>query len=249
MKFKVLDEVRGHTGEKHIYVFETSANVTATDSAGGISVSYVSNSYNYVPGHRYLLVLQCKTSVYYDHDRYMTLGGIFMPLDDEIGLYMYGEPLARHIEARDMFTAGNSGALSDMSALCSTLPPPEPVRKDYSEATKLPAVVTEADYVLEVSVDRLRTIGELNNTETYVCTVQNALKGNISEVELAEWNQQIYVVFFPGDAEIGETYLLALNRSGEASRIFTMSSRNSVYAPKDALTVQRAIDAAAAARS
>ena len=230
-------------------MFETPANVTATDSAGGISVSYISGSYNYVPGHKYLLVLQCKTSVYYDHDRYMTLGGIFMPLDDEIGLYMYGEPLTRHIEAKDMFSAGNSGALSDISALCSTLPPPEPVRKDYSEATKLPAVVTEADYVLEVSVDRLRTIGELNNTETYVCTIQNALKGNISEAELAEWNQQIYVVFFPGDAEIGETYLLALNRSGEASRIFTMSSRNSVYAPKDAPAVQRAIDAAADARS
>lgn len=107
--------------------------------------------------------------------------------------------------------------------------------RDYTTATDLPTIVAETDLVLEVKITGLSTEGQFANCNTYYGDVQQILKGG--PVNTSEERGDIQVTLTKESVEIGETYVLLLNRIDETAIIYTQSSLGSVIPSGDTETI------------
>ena len=143
--------------------------------------------------------------------------------------------LNRHISVywpQDIYTAAGGyepGALEKerVDALLADAPPPEKdhygVEYTLSRDVKEILEATECVFAVEpVSV----SFPEGKGTVTWLCRVQAALRGQ-------PVYREIHIVFFPGDVEEGEKYLVLLNQVDRGT-LYVLSSRNSVYPMEEA---------------
>lgn len=249
LEFTVTKVLRGETTEKVIYVMTVPSEVHVEESP---ERSFVSGLYNYVPGHSYLLVLDRRVSVYYEHDRYTMVGDIFVPLDDDLGVYMYYQPIedvvaaetgTQSVSARGLTQDKVYDTVAALSKITSSTVPyygTSPVQPDTVEE-----LTACSDYVLRVSVGDLIADGTYQDTKTYECKILELLKGEFTAEETREWNQKIYVVFRTEDATPNGEYLLFLERADENSRVFCYTSVNSVHSASDPAEMQAVYDALA----
>lgn len=233
LEFAVGDVIRGDCKDDTIYVYKRLTNWTGS----------LYEEYNYVEGHEYMLILNRRESVYYDHDIYLSTSNIFIPLSDAIGAYMDYKPLAERVEtvakeeqslSRDILSADNIALVDYVETVCISAPEPtySPATR-YTKETELSAILPESEYVLLVEPFEHLNTGA-SNTETFMCSVSQVLVGeNVPE--------EIYFTFFTGTAEIGGRYYIAANRSGgkdSGSDVFVPSSKNSVIVADNETRVQ-----------
>lgn len=224
LEFQVDEVLKGATTAETIYVFEVPKLVSLEST----DVRYVSSSYIYEPGQSYLLVLERNVSIYYEHDRYNLLGDIYIPLANVSNSLMYNESLFSHAEALSITSTQASNIDSYIGEVISAS---ENVGIDYygssfTTSEQISDILAGSSCVYTVDVNNLMVEGELNNSETYLCTVTNVYKGELAPEEIEEG---ILIVFFKDSVSAGEEYLVMLNRVDENSRIYTLSSYNSIF--------------------
>ncbi len=232
LNFKPVKVLKGQTQAAEIHVMETPDDASPVTTPDG--VVYTAFIHNYVAGHKYLLVMERRVSVYYEYDRYCIKGDIFIPLDDDIGCYMYQQPL--QLESAELGTQGAQAAESAMQTVSQVietsaentvayygqLPVDSNSLKEASEAT---------EYIFRVRVDELYSEGLLYPTQMYWCTILESLKGALTEEELERWENRVVIKFRKGEVEPGEEYLLLLSRVTETSRMFIYSSTEASVHP------------------
>lgn len=233
LEFKVLDVMKGSTKENTIYVFEETANI----GVNGTDISYVSGTYSYEEGHEYLLVLERSVSVYYDHDRYMQLCDIYIPLADVGNSLMYGRPLSEHLPEAEIMRANTDLTEYIRENIDKAEAGAEFYGTQYSKSDDLAEVVEESSFIMQVRVEELLIVGSYNDTETFRCTVTKRLRGDLSYLSEEELAEGVLVVFPSGEASVGEEYLLLLNKVDDNSRIFSLSSEISIVYLDDGTSV------------
>lgn len=183
---------------------------------------FTSNDMIYKQNGRYFLPLIKETSVFSDYDSYYPAAQIFAELDDNDGF------IEAKIQGRSLTEASDIESFKDLAQkqriICSQTE--GEIGTPFSRSDDLFEIVSETEYILEVEASDIDYNGADDRT-TYKCTVTNSLK--------ASGNAPAWVnAVLPKDsAEIGGKYLLLLNRCGEDSYVFIISSRNYSVYPAD----------------
>ena len=78
LEFDVLEIAKGSTTVKTIYILEQFSTVSVLNT----DMLYTSGIYEYEIGAEYLLVLERNVSIYQEHERYVQLSDIYIPLSN-----------------------------------------------------------------------------------------------------------------------------------------------------------------------
>lgn len=220
------------TREKRVYAFERSevlsggempryfsVTVTEGDYAVEDSVGYLSSDIWYLEDVEYILPLRKSTSVFYSEDAYYPYGDAFIELDENGGTaeaFIQGRTMENFQNADSVRTYLDQNSLS-----CGETE--EETGTPFTRSTDPDEIIRCSDYIFEVEmIDYLQNWTE--DRTTYECTVTEILKAERENVST------VYAALPKDSAEIGERYLLLLNRSGETSFVYVVSSLNgSVY--------------------
>lgn len=216
LAFRVEEVLRGEAqpGET-LFVFELPAVVELTDE-----LRYTTGEDDYVPGARYLLVLEREVSVYFAHDRFHLLGNSRIPLTDGAACTRYGQPLS----ATSALPAEATGLEVEaaVAAACAALPAPEMPARRYTTSDDPDEIAAASEDILVVTTLEALPPGKLNGTQSYRCRVEAVRRGGTAAGET------VIVVFFADTVAAGETVLVLANRSHPDSLVYTLSSARSV---------------------
>ena len=191
-------------------------------------MSYQTGSIDYKVNKEYLLILSRNDSLFLDYPQHAIISGLFIPIDNIEKSTMYGEPLFEMADIR---------STSDIrSTIHSAKAPNNDEGQRYTSATDLPTIILESDYILEIEIIDLYVEGIYANSNTYYCRIINNLRGeNINTIEDTD---VILVSFIKDSVEIGESYIIMVNRVGRKSLIYTQSSLRSVISMYDVITIE-----------
>lgn len=181
--------------------------------------AFTSNDMIYKTNGRYFMPLKKDASVFYDYDLYYPTAQIFAELneaDNFIDAKIQGGSLTEATGVQSFTDLAQKQRITCSQANEETGTP-------FSRSDDISEIVSETEYILEVEVSDIDYNGADDRT-TYKCTVTDSLKASGSAPT------QINAVLPKDSAEIGGKYLLLLNRCGDDSYMFVISSRNySVY--------------------
>lgn len=214
-EFTLEDNIRGGEMSETFRVSMPKGSFSKED--GGV---FTSNDMLYKTNGRYFLPLKKDISVFYDYDLYYPTAQIFAELDDSDNF------VEATIQGRTLTEVNSVQSFADLAQkqriVCSQSD--EEIGTPFSRSDDISEIVSETEYILEVEISEVEYNGAGDRT-TYKCNVTDSLKVSGS----APTN--INAVLPKDSAEIGGKYLLLLNRCGEDSYVFVISSRNySVYA-------------------
>ncbi|NLI62232.1 MAG: hypothetical protein GX362_02345 [Methanosarcinaceae archaeon] len=227
-KFKIKDVLRGEVSENEIYLFE----VKGKNIVDNINYVYETgnNQHDYKVGNDYVLILEKTDSLFYDKTRYRSVTDIFIPLNDIGKSTMYGKQISEIAvkgkkEFKDYINTFKNTSTKDT----------KDTKKPYTESNDLKEIINESDLVLKVKITGLMVEGTLHNGNTYYCNVINVLKED--DFKNLKENDNIRVTLMKGSVNVGEEYIVILNRINKKSLIFTQSSKRSVISLNDTNTV------------
>lgn len=224
LSFEPVSQIKGQIEEETFAVVRRLDTVYTTTSG----YQYTGDYSRYVVGEEYLLVLEKHVSVYYDCDRYYILGDIFIPKMTSYDATMFGRAeLDQFIstEGRVMDTYKEISSFISEIAKKNTSNK-EYIGSSYVTSTKLTDIVENSTYIFKVKVTELKKYVESNNTEFFVCTLSEVLKGE-------EDREKFEIVFVADTVEIGNEYVVLLNKVSETTLFYILSSINSVYSVSD----------------
>ncbi len=110
----------------------------------------------------------------------------------------------------------------------------------YTTSTDINEIAQECEYILRVTPTESVVVSDWRGTETFTCSVEEKIKG---EYEIPD---SIDIPFFIGQVEIGDSYIVMVNRAGGASGdsiVFTLAAKDNTVLPSDSAAVQRIMDA------
>jgi len=213
--FSVDERMKGAADAEGIGVYAELVLAEATEHSG----TYLSGDLPYALGKKYLLILERHRSVYYDEDRYLLLGDIFLPLESAVEAGMYHEPLERHWSCpegtdapdyvRQLIAQGGGDGREAYGAA-------------YIEASSFAEAEEAAELVLRVRALRLNVTGRIVPTETWDCRILETRKGDLSYLN---GNMDVLITFPAGSVEAEREYWVCVNKPGKTSRIFVPVSR------------------------
>lgn len=239
LEFKVEDVLKGSIDEETIYA---RLSLNSSDWHGGWGEAdepYGEYTiFNYVEGHRYLLIANKDDSVYYDHPLYRISNLDFLPIDDDLGAFVWGHDLATDdsgfIDREKMAELVPGGSYIDyISRLCESRPwvadtvnyPP------YTTSTDMYEIAKECEFVLAVTPKREELVSDWRNTATYACDVERVIK-NSSVKHPVEIGYELHLPFVIDSIEEGEQYIVMVNRASGAdsdSIVFSLAAKTAVY--------------------
>ncbi|MCI8625221.1 MAG: hypothetical protein HFI40_02920 [Lachnospiraceae bacterium] len=225
-EFQVKQRIKGATEASTIYLYEIPSDVTIDES----DISYISGSYLYKQGKDYMLVLERQVSVYYDHDRYLLLGEIYMPLSDMGSSMIYDTEISEHMDVDITEVETEPALLQYIEEVLDSekSQAQEFVGIPYEESDKLSDIILASTHILQIEIGT--PLPEGDDRELYHCKIKKCWKGTVSSEDLAG---EIIIPFWKGQAQTGKEYIVLLNQVGEASRLYVFSSRNSLFAVED----------------
>lgn len=173
----------------------------------------------YKTNSSYFLPLKKDSSVFYDYDLYYPVAQVFAELDENGGF------IDPKIQGRALTEAKS---LTDFDSFVKTravvfAQPEDEIGTPFTRSKNLSEIISATEYILEVEIDSIN-YNFADDRTTYKCNIIDRLKANNDK---DKW----LLAVLPKDcAEVGEKYLLLLNRCGEDSYLFVISSRDySVY--------------------
>ncbi|MDR0326073.1 MAG: hypothetical protein LBI19_08290 [Oscillospiraceae bacterium] len=176
----------------------------------------------YTVGEEYLLIMNRHDSLFYDYPLYTTFTGIHIPAHDTAAGTMYGEAISRSY----------AGDIKELLREAAFTEKEQGVH--YTTSDDMATVVAESEFILEVKVKELPEEGRFNGSP-YYCELISILKGG--EVNFME-SGDIIVTLMKGSVELGGTYIVMANRSGDDSRVHVQSSLKSVIPISDAKMIE-----------
>lgn len=216
--FSLEERLKGGTEAETVCVYLQRAHVCATEHSG----AYLSGELPFVPGTRYLLILERHRSVFYETDRYLLPGDVFLPLEGGDEARMYDEPMEKH------WACPASGSGQAITAYVRELiaegetSSPEAYGAPFIEAQSFEEAEAAAELVLRVRAEALFLTGRTAPTETWACRILDSRKGDL---DYLEGNMDVLVTLPAGAAEEGREYWICVNKPDETSRIFVPVSR------------------------
>ena len=220
--FKVSEVLRGEVAEDVIHLFSPIGKAEVLEDGR----TYEIGTDIYTKDEEYVLVMAKKDTLFTEYTHYGFYTGIYIPLQDPSKSMMQGAPLA---EVADLDAEGIKNLIQRTRTANNVS------GKNYTTATDLPTIVSESDIVLAGKITGLVFESEYDNCNTYYCDVQQILKGG--PVNTSEERGDIQVTLTKESVEIGETYVLLLNRIDETAIIYTQSSLGSVIPSGDTETI------------
>jgi len=216
LEFEIISILRGAVDETRIFIYQEKVNVSFVDA----EFDYVSGTTSFIPEDVYILVLERHSLVYYEHDRYLLIGELYLPSKDLSDSSMYGQPLIYHSESPD--------SKHDLRNRIEVIVKNAPVENNFfgNRFTKSCAVVDAvnfADLVLVVKPVEVLLENEIDQTVVCRCTV---LDIQVGKLELDE----ILVVFFADSVQVGTDYIINAVRVEPNSLIFTLASKDNSVA-------------------
>ncbi|MDR0889237.1 MAG: hypothetical protein LBM28_01145 [Oscillospiraceae bacterium] len=221
--FKVKEVWRGDVPDETVHLFGFNNYYHIIE--GG---SYQAGSNDFEKGREYLLIMESHDSLYFDFTQYAIIGNMYIPIEDFSQSTMYGEPLEMHTDE----------VFEDLAALhewIQNAEPPEPKVKNFTTATDLPTIVEESGLVLQVKITGIAEEGA-GNSRIYNCEILEEIKGGSTESLLGR--NDIWLSLQLGKVEVGETYIVLVNRLGEDSLACIQSSLNSVFPLSETETIE-----------
>ncbi len=156
----------------------------------------------------YLLFLEKNISVYYEHDKYVSLSDMVLASNDakRDGYYNQIEAMIKN--------DSSSVAMHGLS---------------FTESDNLDEVLEASDNIFVVKIESVIAESTLTPTTVYSCRVQQLVR------DASDVPQDIFVPFFNDTVKLGEEYLLLLSAANDTKPVYSLSSRlHSVYAVCDA---------------
>lgn len=218
-------QIKGSGVDKDFHVRVCNQSVTVSDK----NIQYVESVEKYTKNKKYVLILEKQVSVYDAYDLYLPLNNVLIEegknptMYDCSALSNFSDELKDIIDFNSAIEYINDFQLKgiDTSKIVGT---------DFIRSDNLSEVVNKSSIVAEVTAVELTAKSENNNTERYICSVQNVLKGDISKSD-------IKIIFMAGTVEIGKKYTVLIERLG-TSEYYILSSKISVYDSQDKASEQ-----------
>lgn len=229
--FKTIEVLRGAISDEVIHMFAMSGT-SEVEETGYV---YKTGVNSYKAGEKYILLMEKTDMLFYNYPHYVLVTDLLMPLNDLNNSTMYGDKLP--------LTAGARNVENDIRKLIKEAPSPKDDRAvwNYSTSNDISVIVDESDIIFKVKVTGLLAEGIMHNGDTYYCDVLEFLKGE-SKVTLENRND-IAITVMKDSVQIGETYVVIVNKISDESAIFTQSSLYSIISSDDAVTIDRIIAA------
>ena len=231
LKFQPISSIKGEITDDYIYVSCFAGFFQIETEEREIVSSYSGDEYaeGYRTGEEYLLVLEKHISVFYDFDRYVPVGSLFVPKILTKDATMYGRGLS---EQTGIKTEESSAFRYYVEELIPELlnndssEKSDHVGPDFVRSSNTEDIISQSEYIFNVTV--LKKNGDYsNNNSGYDCRIDEQIKGRTSD-------EIIDVHTFPDALTEGEQYLVCLSLVGpEGSILYAVSSRNSVYPASD----------------
>lgn len=220
--FNVKEVLRGEIPEKTIHVFSSKgfAHVEGTD------YTYEIGNDIYTVGEAYLLIMERNDSLFYEYPHHLLVTDIFLPEKDAQKSTMYGQRFAD--------IAGKKSTDDIRTHIMKAKEPGRRGGERYTAASDWGTIVKESDLILKVKITGLMVEGITGNSNTYYCEVLDALKGD----SIAR-REDILISLVKGSVDVGETYIVLVNRVGEQSSIYTQSSKKSVIPLSDTKAINQ----------
>ncbi|MBQ7604393.1 MAG: hypothetical protein IJU75_05505 [Clostridia bacterium] len=231
LKFRPVSLIKGSVSDELISVSCFNGSYQMIDGTDA-HISYSGRAYStsYQSGEQYLLILEKHVMVFYDCDRYIPIGGIFIPKTHTVNASMYGKRLSEYDEDKTEENSNFNHYCERIKKLVEndTSEKTDHLGVDFIKSDSLNDIVPQSDYIFRVTVlDKKGDYPDANNSG-YNCRVDEQIKGSTTETI-------IDVHAFPDSLQVGEQYLMFLTLVGpEGSRMFHISSKNgSVYPASD----------------
>lgn len=209
--------------EFRVRICDQTVTVANTD------IKYSESIERYVQGEKYVLILGKYVSVYNPYDLYVPFNNIL--IEDGKSPTMYdGSALDKFSDKQNAIKDFNH-AIEYIDAFQSSgVDTSKAVGYGFIRSDNLSEVVNRSSTVAEVVPLELTGSSENNNTERYVCKVEDVLKGKISESD-------IKIIFMAGTVEIGKKYTVMIEKHG-SFEYYSLSSKISVYSSEDEISKQ-----------
>lgn len=222
LAFSPVEQLKGSgiTEDFHIRAF-------AHEAHGGPSYYITDDDITgrYVVGKKYVLVLEKYFSVYHPYDIYVLLGNIFIEEGKKPTIYGYNTSLSQHSETQATIENMESAIKYINEFLQKGVDYSGEINEIYDNlfirSNNLTEVVAQTPIIAEVVPVEFDKTVENNNTEWYLCEVQNVLKGNIPD-------KTIKIIYTAGTVEIGSKYTVMLMDPG-STPYYRLSSKISAH--------------------
>lgn len=211
-KFVVKELLYGQVSEPEIYVFENKGIEYNPET----EYSRVLGINQYSKGKEYILIMEKKESILYDHDRYMIAGELYLCEEDQ-EYKLFSEkvsvPEGKTIREHILTLADPS---KRQNANKSTV--------TYANFTE--RIVNEAQYIGMIKIVDLEMEGKVHNGNTYRCIAESMIKGkNMNTFE----DGTFLLTLLKDTVEVGKSYLIGFTpASGSTSLIYIQATVDSV---------------------
>lgn len=222
LTFEITEQLKGNIEEENIE--EENIVVTVMNQYVEVmdtSIKYEQDYSKYSPGEEYVLILERHVSVYYDTDKYLVIGDIFIPKKNISNSTIYGEENISNWVSEVDIEINNYEAITsrieksvDMSPECGYY------GTDYIHSDNIEDIKEQTEFIFEVKIVESTGGSENNNTESFNCEVLNCIKGEAN-------GDVIEIIFIADTVEVGNEYRVMLSHKGKAN-FYTLSSKYSV---------------------
>ncbi|MCI8515206.1 MAG: hypothetical protein HFI93_11375 [Lachnospiraceae bacterium] len=206
------------SGGNEIYLYSLPAygNVEGTDIFFPMG-----QDDTYIKGEKYLLLLEKRQSLFYDHDRYLLPAEIILPCNNLDLSTIYGIPLQKY--AQNIWGISETLPFSDLDLLIENI-------NEYEKSVDaIPITTTKEElfYTLRIHVNEFLMEAATHSGVIYLCHISDIISGDASTLLMGE---PIYLVTLPGMVEAGGDYNINVQRSGSNSLVFSVTSEHAVSA-------------------
>lgn len=211
-KFKVKECLYGDVTDSEIYLYSNIGTGHITE----IDYTYEYGTDVYKVGMNYILIMEKKQSVMYDHDRYMLAADVFLcENNNEYSLYSQSIDIPTETAVKDY-----------ICSIYNSIPHPAVVNVPVSYENEIQEMVGESEYVGTVRILELVNEGKVHNGNVYRCAVESLSKGsNLNTYD----DGTILIVILKNTVEIDNNYIIGFSPVDEGSLIYTQSTDTSVY--------------------
>jgi len=217
--FEVKECLYGDVSEDEIYLYSNVGTAYVNEA----DYSYELGNTEYNPEEEYILVMEKRQSIMYDHDRYLLVGDIL--LNDSTKEYtLYSET----IEIPE-----DTSAREFICSVYASVENPVQSKEIVHYESEVAEMLGESDYVGVVHINELVTPAKTTNGNTYSCSVESLLKGE----QLNTYpDGTIYLKLLKDKVKVDNSYIIGFSSVGGAdSLVYIQTTKTSVYELNDSL--------------
>ncbi len=218
--FTPVEWLKGTDTQGDIRVRTCDMTVDVTDAG----IRYKTKANDYVQGAKYVLVLSKTISVYLPYDVYLPMNNIMIEYGETPT--MYNDSFVGDFSESEPESEDTSGVINYIEEfLLSGEDVSRVTGYDFIRSDDIAEVVSGSSVVAEVVPEELTGSSDNNDTERYLCSVRDVLKGTVD-------GESINIIFIADSVEPGSEYLVMLEQAGD-SGYYILSSKISVCGSGD----------------